>query len=122
MQDTPATILQSGWLTSRTHGIRHQVGESPITVGRSPENDVVLQGPEAASVSLRHFEIRRDASGFRIHDLESTNGTYLNGERITEAALQAPASIRLGTQGPELTFTAEEPEPSVSCRSKSSRA
>ncbi|MFN7993274.1 MAG: transglycosylase SLT domain-containing protein [Bryobacteraceae bacterium] len=113
MQDTPATILQSGWLTSLTHGIRHQMGEGPTTVGRGPENDVVLQGAEAASVSLRHFEIRREDGGFRIRDLDSTNGTYLNGERITEAGLQAPASIRLGNQGPELTFTSEEPGPSV---------
>jgi len=39
----------------------------------------------------------------------STNGTYLNGELIAEAELVAPATIRLGTQGPELAFVLEAP-------------
>jgi hypothetical protein len=71
---------------------------------------VVIQGPDVASVSLQHLEIRRDGNSFRIRDLESTNGTCLNGEQITEADLRAPATIRFGSQGPELIFTTEQPK------------
>jgi len=70
---------------------------------------LVIQGPDVASVSIQHLEIRREAAGFQLRDLGSTNGTYLNGERITEANLCETATIRFGSQGPELTFTTEEP-------------
>jgi hypothetical protein len=100
------------WLVSQSSdiaAIRHEFGEGPATVGRGPQNDVIIQGSDVASVSLQHCEIRREDTGFRIRDLDSTNGTYLNGERITEAELSAPAVIRLGSQGPELAFVNEEP-------------
>src|ERR1700691_4525640 len=72
---------------------------------------IVISGSDVASVSLQHLEIRREDAGFRIRDLDSTNGTYLNGERITEAELSPPATIRLGSQGPDLAFVTEEPAP-----------
>lgn len=95
--------------TGATAGIKYELGGGPTSVGRGPQNDLVIQGPDVASVSLQHLEIRREGSGFRLRDLDSTNGTYLNGERITEVDLSATATIRLGSQGPELTFTTEEP-------------
>jgi len=101
------------WLVSRTGAIGavlYELGPDPATIGREPRNQVVIQGPDVAVVSLQHCEIRREGDGFRIRDLGSTNGTYLNGERVTEADLAPPASIRLGSQGPELAFVAEEPD------------
>jgi hypothetical protein len=80
------------------------ISKDCTSLGRSPDNDVIIQGPEHASVSVHHFEIIRHDDGFRIRDLDSTNGTFLNGERIAEAELRAPAAIRLGAHGPELTF------------------
>ena len=50
--------------------------------GRDPENDLVIEGPEAAIVSSRHFEIRRSERTFRLIDLGSTNGTLHNVERV----------------------------------------
>jgi len=88
----------------------YELGDGTTRVGRGPHNDLVIQGPDVASVSLQHLEIRREGNSFRIRDLGSTNGTYLNGEQITEADLSAPATIRFGSQGPELVFTTEEPE------------
>lgn len=82
----------------------YPVGDGATRLGRGPENDIVVQGSDAASVSLRHLEICRDAAGFRIRDLDSTNGTYVNGERVWEADLSAPSTIRLGPEGPELAF------------------
>jgi len=75
--------------------------------GRDPENDLVIEGPEAAIVSSRHMEIRRAANTFRLVDLDSTNGTYLDGQRVSEALLQNHALITLGPGGPEFQFELE---------------
>ena len=95
------------WLISRQGPqvqLRYLISKDCTSVGRSPDNDVVMQGPENASVSTHHCQISRAEDAFRIRDLESTNGTFLNGERITDAELRAPAMIRLGMHGPELNF------------------
>jgi len=113
MPEEPTAVSQAkAWLVSQSGsltGIRHELGDVLTRVGRGPGNDVIIQGPDVACVSLQHLEIRREGAGFLIRDLESTNGTYLNGERITEAELHAPATIQLGSQGPELAFVTEEP-------------
>jgi pSer/pThr/pTyr-binding forkhead associated (FHA) protein len=83
---------------------RYLICKDCTSVGRSADNDVIIQGPDTASVSVHHCEIVRSGDGFRIRDLNSTNGTFLNGERITEAELHAPVVIRLGAHGPEMTF------------------
>ena len=95
------------WLISRQGTqiqFRYQISKDCTSVGRSPDNDVIIHGSENVSVSVHHCEIRRQDDGFRIFDLDSTNGTFLNGERVTEAELCAPAAIRLGVHGPELSF------------------
>jgi hypothetical protein len=115
MAGQPVAIPQTrAWLVSQSDSlaaIRYALGDGAANIGRGPQNDVVIQGSDVASVSLQHLEIRREGAGFRIRDLDSTNGTYLNGERITEADLSPPAVIRLGSQGPELAFVTEEPPP-----------
>jgi len=51
-----------------------------ISVGRDGANDIVIDHPLA---SRRHARFERDGDGFAVHDLESTNGTFVNGERLT---------------------------------------
>jgi len=50
-----------------------------LTLGRDPANDIVIDHPLA---SRRHARLERDENGYLIRDLDSTNGTYVNGERI----------------------------------------
>jgi hypothetical protein len=69
--------------------------EGPATViGRSSECDIVVGDP---NVSRRHAEVRRLGRGFSLVDLGSTNGTEVNGQRITETSLMNGDVIGVGT-------------------------
>jgi pSer/pThr/pTyr-binding forkhead associated (FHA) protein len=61
-------------------GEEYELNSSPITVGRGGQNDVALENDEFASARHVRIEPRRD--GVWVHDLGSTNGTYVNGVRI----------------------------------------
>jgi uncharacterized protein YkwD len=56
--------------------------KTKTTVGSAPDNDIVIQHD---SVSRRHAVIQRRLGRFRVRDLESTNGTRVNGQRGTDA-------------------------------------
>jgi FHA domain len=104
-----ATTDLNAWLVRKSGllaGTRHLIRDETVRVGRSSENDIVIG--EAAMVSGRHLEIRKEGDTWRIVDLNSTNGTFLNGERITEAGLEPPCVIRLGADGPELAFIIDD--------------
>ena len=114
--DFAAAAHSRAWLVSRPGAavrICHLIAGDTTRVGRAPDNELVMQGSDAVTVSLHHLAIDRvTADGrceFRVRDLESTNGTFLNGSRIAESILEPPASIRLGSQGPELSLVLEEP-------------
>jgi len=99
------------WLLSRSGslaGTRFPMPEGTTRLGRAPDNDVVIGGDECATVSLYHVEICKTADSWRVRDLGSTNGTWLNGERITEADVSLPAVLQLGSQGPEFALILEE--------------
>lgn len=65
-----------------------------VTVGRGPENDICIDDPNA---SRRHCQIEPLGAGlYRVVDLESTNGTYLNGDRVTSMVLEPDDFITIG--------------------------
>src|SRR6266536_3852821 len=97
----------SAWLVRKTGpqtGTRRLIKEDVTRVGRGPDNDVVV---DETTISAHHFEIRRENGAFKIQDLHSTNGTYVNGEKIGEAVLTPSSSIQLGAAGPEFAFVLE---------------
>ncbi|HUA86334.1 MAG TPA: transglycosylase SLT domain-containing protein [Bryobacteraceae bacterium] len=103
-----AETTLTAWVVRKAEGLpatRYPIRKEVLRIGRSAENDIILH--DEPLVSARHIEIRCAAGVYKLCDLESTNGTYLNGERITECVIQAPASIRLGASGPELDFVLE---------------
>ena len=102
------------WLLSRSGplaGTRFPMAEGTIRIGRASDNDVVVNGADSAMVSQYHAEISRSAGSCRVRDLGSTNGTWLNGERITDAEVSPPATLQLGSSGPEFSLVLEEAAP-----------
>ncbi len=73
------------------------------SIGRDADSAVVIND---ASASGSHAEIIHDESGCRLRDLGSTNGTLLNGAKVTQKALKTGDQIRIGTT--VLVFTQEE--------------
>jgi hypothetical protein len=63
----------------------------PLTVGRGGNNDVPLAGDEYASSRHARFEARRD--GVYVEDIGSTNGTFVNGIRLTRDRRLAPGDV-----------------------------
>ncbi len=64
------------------------------TLGRHRNNDVVISDPKVSSF---HARIDRTAEGFVLVDLGSRNGSFVNGKRVTQGALQTGDEVRLGT-------------------------
>ena len=62
-------------------------------VGRHPEADIFL---DDITVSRRHAEIHRVNGGFRLQDVGSLNGTYVNRERVEGAELRSGDEIQIG--------------------------
>ncbi len=77
------------------------LGPDPVLIGRDPQNDVVL---DDRRVSRKHAEIRLRLGRYTLYDLQSTNGTYVNGRRVAERVLDDGDQISVG--GLELVFRA----------------
>ncbi|MBI3817725.1 MAG: FHA domain-containing protein [Planctomycetes bacterium] len=76
-------------------GERVSLSGDRFTVGRKPGNSLVLQD---ASVSGAHCELLRTADGWLLRDCGSTNGTFVNGEKITlPTTLKSGANFALGS-------------------------
>ncbi len=66
---------------------------APITLGRAPDNTIVINDP---TVSSRHARLFLQGSWWYIQDLGSTNGTFVNNNRITQHPIQIGDQLRLG--------------------------
>jgi pSer/pThr/pTyr-binding forkhead associated (FHA) protein len=92
---------------------------SVTVIGRRHSCDLCIP---LMSVSRRHCQLNYDDGVLKIRDLDSRNGTYLNGKRIDEAVIQAGDSVKIGP----LTFILQidgQPqtiaEPDLAARSSS---
>lgn len=72
---------------------RLQVGSTPIHIGRAPECELVLRD---SRVSRKHARLAARDGVLVLTDLGSTNGTRVNGHRVTQVALGAGDRIELG--------------------------
>jgi len=69
-----------------------QMTNDILTVGRKPDNDLVIDNP---AISGHHARILKQAGSYFVEDLKSTNGTYLNGKRVLKSGLRSKDEIGL---------------------------
>jgi len=74
-------------------GTKHFLTQPSITVGRHPESDIFL---DDITVSRRHAEFIRDDGSYKVKDVGSLNGTYVNRERIEETLLRTGDEVQIG--------------------------
>jgi hypothetical protein len=89
-------------------GVRLQSGQS-ISVGRTQKSDFRIQ--EDSHISGLHFTVSLDETGCRLNDLNSRNGTLLNGQRVAEAVLGSGDTIVAGETAFVVTIYTETPTP-----------
>ena len=102
----PRLVLLSEGFAGRTYELKV---EKP-TVGRVSDNAFEIA---ESSVSSHHAEIILRGNDVLIRDLGSTNGTFINGEKITEAVLKPGQTLRFGTIDLKLE-SGDAPSPSSS--------
>jgi predicted component of type VI protein secretion system len=89
--------------------------QEETVIGRASDNDVTIEDPAASS---RHCAILRKGSRYTLRDLNSTNGTYLNGAQVTEVPL-APGdvltvgSIRMSLEGEDIDTASSVASPTT---------
>src|SRR5437016_13904112 len=82
-------VLLSAGMTGRTHELK----VDKTTIGRVEDNTFQIAEP---SVSSHHCEVLLRGADIVIHDLNSTNGTFINGEKVSESVLKPGQVLRLG--------------------------
>jgi len=108
---TRETLMQTGIATQATRGRtaarswilkvaeangdtrQVAIGARPVVVGAHRDCDLVLVDPQ---VSRQHAELCARPDGVKVRDLGSTNGTFWQGARVTEAVVSSGAQLRFG--------------------------
>lgn len=83
--------------------LTHDLQEEKVSIGRLADNALQI---EDSSISSRHAEIEFELGSYHLHDLGSTNGTFVNGEQVTDAVLRHGDEVRFGVV--ETVFHGEE--------------
>src|SRR5689334_15788887 len=73
---------------------RLTLSEGTASIGRAPENDLVVDHP---TVSLRHLQVHFTRGRLLVKDLDTTNGTRYQGSRIHEVLLPPDSVLKLGS-------------------------
>lgn len=84
----------SAWLVSRQGGKSHPINSASITIGRDPNRAQVLL--DGDTISGEHARIRQDGGQYYLHDLASTNGTFVNNHRVQRHLLRDDDIVRFG--------------------------
>jgi pSer/pThr/pTyr-binding forkhead associated (FHA) protein len=101
LRNEPASLNASGKVVRRflegvegkVAGHRFLLESDRVTIGRDDSNDIVL---DDLSVSLRHAEIHKKGKVLVLFDLSSSNGTFVQGRRITENAIKPGFTVEIG--------------------------
>ena len=80
-------------IQGRDQGTRFQLDDAVHTLGRTQANSIRLHDTE---VSREHAELVRQGDGYRVRDLGSSNGTFVNGRQVSDQVLRTGDQMQLG--------------------------
>src|SRR5437764_13745185 len=100
---TPHSVTVSAMPKLTISGVTHELVNEAITIGRGPDNTIVVNDQ---SISTHHAQLLLEGDTYRLKDLDSTNGTRVNGKPVTEAVLRFDDRIRFG--GAEALYESSE--------------
>jgi pSer/pThr/pTyr-binding forkhead associated (FHA) protein len=72
----------------------HELVDDIVVIGRAPSNHIVI---DHSTVSAQHALLLRVSNSYWLKDLDSTNGTQINGVLVTDAELKDSDTIRFGS-------------------------
>lgn len=93
--------------TGPSPGMVHNLEEEAMVIGRDVANNIVIPDSE---ISRQHARLTRSPAGYVLEDLGSTNGTFVNGERIAAARVLNPGDLIAFGETVTLTYDAVAPE------------
>ena len=105
--DTQILYVRLTWSDVVTGEGRELIAPLPISFGRAQDNTVVLNSNE---VSRRHAVLKTQDGGVILEDQRSTNGTYVNQDRITQVSLPSGVGFRMGPFHLIMTVEATPPQ------------
>ncbi len=105
-------------MTSQSYHLVTRTGPEPdrafelklpvLSIGRDSSNDIVINDAE---ISRKHARLTAQAGGYILEDLGSTNGTFVNGQRLLGPHLLRPGELILLGENVSLTFEATQFDP-----------
>ncbi len=93
MRGTNQPMAKLVVLSEGLTGLSYELKAERTTIGRADDNNFQIA---EASVSSHHCELLHKGNDLLVRDLKSTNGTYVNGEQVTEGTLKPGQILRLG--------------------------
>jgi hypothetical protein len=99
LRDRPMLTVTTGKEAGRVHDLRR---DGSTSIGRARTNDIVV---DDVACSNEHCRVRPEEGRFVLHDLQSTNGTFVNERRIVTHALEPGDVVQVGETS--LTFWRE---------------
>ena len=105
-------VMRAGPTPGKTFGL----SKSEIVIGRDISTDVVIN---AAEVSRRHARLRQEGGSYTVEDLGSTNGTFVNGQRLTGPHMLRPGEVIMLGEAVSLAYEAAQFDPNATMVSPS---
>ena len=106
----PSVVLELGQKTAR-EGERRTFDAEVVLFGRSSACDLRFRVSAVSRMHARISLIR--ANRWSIEDLNSKNGTFLNGEQVKRAYVRVGDRLQIGADGPELRILRLDPDPAM---------
>ena len=113
-----AGYLSAIWTGSDGNPLRRQFFD-PVVIGRDPGSDVQIPDPRVSRV---HALLYAEDKAWKLRDINSSNGTFLDGKRISKIELPANCRIRFHHEGPELELSVHKVERAALTRDAMTRA